>query len=108
MPDLRCVSDKEFLTAVAEGLTLTFFWAPWSRPCKAMLPALEQAAKELEGRVKVLKLDVEGNPATPASLGVGSIPALMVFKNGMPMRQAGGLGSASIIRSLLDPFMDLG
>ena len=58
------------------------FWAPWCGPCKMIAPILDDIAAEFEGRLKVVKINIDDNEATPAKFGVRGIPTLMVFKNG--------------------------
>ena len=106
MSELNSVTDSGFQAAVAEGVTLVDFWAPWCRPCKTLMPTVEEAAKALEGKVRFLKMDVDANPETPAMLEVMSIPALVVFKDGRRVAQSGGLGSVTSIRDLVAPFLD--
>src|SRR5882757_7274018 len=86
------VSDATF---DAEALTATEpvvvdFWAEWCGPCRMIAPALEEIAGTLNGKVKIVKLNVDENPQTAAKYGVMSIPTLMLFKNGeMASRQVG-------------------
>lgn len=61
---------------------LVDFWAEWCGPCKMIAPVLEQLAVELDGKLKIAKLDVDYNPDTAMAFGVMSIPTLLVFKNG--------------------------
>ena len=61
---------------------LVDYWAPWCGPCKAIAPVLEEVAKEYEGRLQVVKVDVQDHPEVAAQFGIRGIPTLMVFKNG--------------------------
>ncbi|MCZ4354378.1 thioredoxin [Roseovarius aestuarii] len=58
------------------------FWAEWCGPCKQIGPALEELSSELDGKVKVVKVDIDSNQTMAANLGVRGIPALFIFKNG--------------------------
>lgn len=58
------------------------FWAEWCGPCRMIGPALEELSAEYEGRVKIVKVNVDENPQAPSQLGVRGIPALFLFKNG--------------------------
>ena len=86
------VTDATFDQAVlkASGPVVVDFWAEWCGPCRMIGPALEEISNSLDGKVKILKLNVDENPATAAKYGVMSIPTLMLFKNGqLASRQVG-------------------
>ena len=77
-------SDADFERDVLQSdvPVLLDFWAPWCGPCKMIAPILDEVAAELEGRLKVVKINIDENEQTPAKFGVRGIPTLMVFKNG--------------------------
>src|SRR5262245_39618671 len=101
------VTDATFATEVEQSsqLALVDLWAPWCGPCLSLAPAIEQLASELAGKVKVAKLNIDENPATPARFGVRSIPTMLVFKNGREVDRLVGLQSKSAIRGSLRRFM---
>ena len=78
------VSDDSFDADVlkSEGAVLVDFWAEWCGPCKMIAPALEEIAREMDGRVKVAKVNIDDNPRIPQKYGVRGIPTLMLFKDG--------------------------
>ncbi|MEA2905191.1 MAG: thioredoxin 1 [Alphaproteobacteria bacterium] len=86
------VSDANFETEVLKAASpvVVDFWAEWCGPCKMIAPALEEIAGSLIGKVRIVKLNVDENPATAQKYGIMSIPTLMIFKNGeMAARQIG-------------------
>ena len=77
-------TDSNFETEVlkSDKPVLVDFWAPWCGPCRMLSPIIDKVNEDIGETVKIVKLDIDSNPDTPASLGVRGVPTLMVFKNG--------------------------
>jgi thioredoxin 1 len=86
------VNDSEFEAQVLQSETpvLVDFWAAWCGPCRALAPVVDQVATEYNGKLKVMKMDVDRNNTTPGRYGIRGIPALLVFKEGKVAEQIVG------------------
>ena len=78
------LTDENFKEEVMESSipVLIDFWAEWCGPCRVLIPVIEELSKVYAGKVKILKMNIDENPNTPSSLGVRSIPTMMLFNNG--------------------------
>ncbi|MDO8529418.1 MAG: thioredoxin [bacterium] len=81
---------------------LVDFWATWCGPCQMMGPIIEELAKEMEGKVKIRKIEVDSNPETSEKYGIMSIPALKIFKNGKVIKEFTGLQNKEVLRKELE------
>lgn len=97
------VTDSNFEEEVLKCAqpVLIDFWAPWCGPCRAMGPIVDELAQEYAGQVKIAKMNVDENPASPSKYGIRAIPTLILFKNGEVVEQITGAVSKSSIKDLI-------
>jgi thioredoxin 1 len=98
------VTDATFDSEVlkGDGPVLVDFWADWCGPCKMIAPILDDVSKDYAGKLKVAKLNIDENPATPPKYGIRGIPTLMLFKNGNVEATKVGAVSKSQLTAFID------
>jgi thioredoxin len=104
---LPVVTERTFEQEVlmSELPVLLEFTAEWCGPCKQVAPELQALARELEGKAKVVTLDIDKSPTIPQQMGVKSVPTFVVFHNGRPVGGKVGALRRAELRSMLEPFL---
>ncbi len=104
----EAVTDSTFEAEVVNSdlPVLVDFWADWCQPCKMIAPIVDELSDEYDGKVKFTKVDVDANPNTPMSLGIRSIPTLIVFRNGQPVEQIVGAMPKAQLKRRLDSALE--
>jgi thioredoxin 1 len=103
------VSDGDFEKTVLQSTVpvLVDFWAPWCSPCRMLMPTIENLAEEYEGKLKIVKMNVDENTETPAKYSVRGIPTLLIFKNGnLFATKVGAVAKPQLITFLDDALKD--
>ena len=98
------INDASFKNEVTDSAipVLVDFWAPWCGPCKMIAPVLEEIASEYDGKVKVVKINIDENQTTPSTYGVRSIPTLILFKDGQEVEKIIGAQSKQNLKQMVD------
>lgn len=101
---IASINDADFETEVlnANVPVLVDFWAEWCGPCKTLAPILETVAAEYSSKLKIVKVNVDNNPDTPARFGIRGIPTLILFQNGEAAATKVGALSQSQLTSFID------
>lgn len=100
----KAVTDETFETDVLKSgaPVLVDFWAEWCGPCRSIAPSLEDLAKEYEGKLEIVKVNIDENPMTPSQFGVRGIPTLLIFKDGKVAAQQVGAAPKSALKAWIE------
>ena len=101
MATIREIKGSEFEAAVAQGTVLADFWAPWCSSCKMLGAVLAQAAKDAPETASIVKLDVDECQELAAKLGVGTLPTLILYKDGQIVKEMTGVQSRAKLVEML-------
>ena len=102
MATIKNIEAAEFDAAVAQGTVLVDFWATWCSSCKMLGTILEQAAKEIPDTVTIAKIDVDGAKELAVKLNVGTLPTLILYKDGAAVKTLVGMQSRAKLVELLN------
>ncbi|KIM04930.1 MAG: thioredoxin [Sulfurovum sp. PC08-66] len=90
------LTNANFDSTIAEGVTMVDFWAPWCGPCRMIAPVIEELAEDFEGKAKICKVNTDEQQEVAAKYGIRSIPTILFFKDGQMVDQMIGAASKDV------------
>jgi len=95
------LDDANFQSTISKGVTLVDFFADWCGPCRMIAPIIDELSSEMSGKATIAKLDIEKAQSTTSSLGVTSIPTIIIFKNGKEVNRIVGIKDKETLKNLV-------
>ena len=105
MADVLELDGTNFQAAIAKGVTLVDFWAPWCGPCRMQGPIVDKVAEALADKAKVAKVNVDDQQDLAIQFGIQSIPALLIFKDGEVAKDFVGVTRANELQSAIEALL---
>lgn len=102
---VKVISQNEFKESVKDGYSVVDFNATWCGPCKMLAPVLEEVSQEMGDKINFYSVDVDGAPDLCQELGIMSVPAIFIFKDGSPMAQSVGFRPKDLIKEWISENM---
>lgn len=99
--NLKHLDDANFNSEIAQGVTFVDFYADWCGPCRMIAPIVEELANEMNGVAKIAKLDIESAQTTTSSLGITSIPTMILFKDGKEVKRIVGVRDKESLKGMI-------
>lgn len=102
---IKELTDANFESETAKGVTFTDFWATWCGPCRMQAPVVDQLANEYEGKVAFSKMDIDQNPEIPQELGIMSIPTMIIKKDGQIVDTVVGYHDKAQLEQIINQYI---
>lgn len=99
------LNNGNFDAAIAEGVTMVDFWAPWCGPCRMIAPVVEELAEDFEGKATIAKVNTDEEQDIAVKFGIRSIPSILFFKNGEVVDQMVGAASKDAFAEKIDALL---
>lgn len=98
---IKYLNDETFEEGISQGIVLVDFYADWCGPCQMLTPVIEELAKEMVGKATIVKVDTDKSGQVAGNYEITSIPTLLLFKDGQPIKRVVGLRDLDALRKLI-------
>ena len=99
------LTDAEFSKTIKQGITVVDFWATWCGPCRIQGPIIDKVAADIGDKAVIAKLDVDKNKLTASKYNVRSIPTIIIFKNGIPVKRFVGVQQKQTLLNAINSYL---